>query len=270
MRLCVAGSKMFGHTGGADPDFESRDVVVLVHGAGNDHSVWRYQTRLLAGIGVPVVAVDLPGHGRSDGPALDSVAGAGEWLVGLVGRLGATRATVVGHSMGSLIALAAAEAGGDRVDRIGLIGTAPRMAVHPALQAAADARDSLAVDLIVGWSHTGISRFGGHRQAGVWTVGQTRRLLQRNLGVLGVDLAACAAYDAESTARTLTRTRAIEALIISGGADRMTPARGGAAVAEMLGAPHVVVPGGSHVSLYDHPDQVNAALVGWLVGRGDR
>ncbi len=264
MRVDVDGRDVFVHT--AQDGATAGPAVVLVHGAGNDHTVWRYQTRLLAGMGLRAMAVDLPGHGRSDGPAWRTVPELAGWLGRLLDAVDAPAATVVGHSMGSFVAMAAAAADPTRVTRIGLVGTAERMGVHPALQTAADACDDAAIDMVVGWSHTGASRFGGHRQAGVWTAGQTRRLLERNRGVLGADLAACGAYEPPLDA--LQRLRP-DAIVISGERDRMTPARGAARVVEVLGARHLVVPGGSHVSLYDHPDAVNAGLVPWLRGVRD-
>ncbi|MGI9017136.1 MAG: alpha/beta fold hydrolase [Euzebya sp.] len=257
----VEGHEVFGHTGGVEPAFDDQ-AVLLIHGAGNDHSVWRYQTRLLAGLGLPVLAVDLPGHGRSGGPARTSVPALAQWVVALLDELQVGRASIVGHSMGSLTAVATAAMDPARVRRIALIGTSPSMGVHPDLQTAADSRDPVAIDLIVGWSHTARSRYGGHRQAGVWTTQQTRRLLERNLGPLGGDLAACAVYNAQEAAAGLD----VDALVISGERDAMTPARAGEAMADLLGGRCVVIPGGSHVSLYDHPDLVNAALVPWLQG----
>lgn len=266
MRLGLLGDDVFAHTGGR-AWAASDTAVVLVHGAGNDHSVWRYQTRLLAGLGVPVLAVDLPGHGRSEGPPLTTVPAMGEWVLALLDTLDVTTATLVGHSMGSLIALAAAVADHRRVTRLGLVGTAARMGVHPDLQAAADALDPLAIDLIVGWSHTAASRFGGHRQAGMWTAAQTRRLLEANLPALGTDLRACAAFDAEGAARDMVADgHRPDVLVVSGERDVMTPPRSAAQLAEVLGARTAVVPDGSHVSVYDHPDAVNAALVPWLTG----
>jgi pimeloyl-ACP methyl ester carboxylesterase len=161
--------------------------------------------------------------------------------------------------MGSLVSVATAAADPERVNRIALIGTSDRMAVHPQLLAAAQDQDPLAVDLIVGWSHSGRSRFGGHRQAGVWTTQQTRRLVERNIGPLGTDLAACVAFDP-----ALAPPVNVDALVISGERDVMTPARAGGRMAALLGADHHVVPDGSHVSLYDHPGAVNAVLLPWM------
>jgi pimeloyl-ACP methyl ester carboxylesterase len=266
MRLDVGGRDALVHAGGGALP-EGGHVVVLLHGAGNDHTVWRYQTRLLAGLGVPVVAPDLPGHGGSDGPPPSGIEAAAGWVGALLDALGATSAAVAGHSMGSLIALAAAAADPGRIRRIALVATSPRMAVHPDLQAAADARRTAAVDMVVGWSHTAASRFGGHRQAGVWTTAQTRRLNERNLGVLGAGLSACAAFDGRAAAaRVAAADPPVQAIVISGERDLMTPASGGAEVAALLGAAHTVVPDGSHVSLYDHPDAVNAVLVPFLQG----
>lgn len=261
MDLTVQGRGVFGHTGGVAPRVDDQ-VVLLVHGAGNDHSVWRYQTRLLAGMGVPVLAVDLPAHGRSEGPALPSIEDMAGWVVALLDTLEVDRATIVGHSMGSLVAIASAAADPGRVRRIALIGSSGTMMVHPDLQSAADAGDRVAIDLIVGWSHTAGSRFGGHRQAGMWTAGQTRRLLERNLSPLGTDLAACAAFDGTGVAAGLE----VDAVVISGERDVMTPARAGVALAEQLGTRAHVIPRGSHVSVYDHPEAVNAVLIPWLTG----
>ncbi|WP_163478991.1 alpha/beta fold hydrolase, partial [Klebsiella pneumoniae] len=58
--------------------------------------------------GYGVLAVDLPGHGRSAGLPLTRVEAIAAWLHRLLDVAGAQQATLVGHSMGSLIALEAA------------------------------------------------------------------------------------------------------------------------------------------------------------------
>lgn len=261
-RVDVGGGVAALHTGGAQPELADGRAVLLVHGAGNDHTVWRFQTRRLAGLGVPAVAVDLPGHGRSDGPALASVPELAAWTRRLLDSLGVTEATLVGHSMGSLIALQAAAADPGRITRIALVATSTRMAVHPDLQAAADAQATLAADLIVGWSHTDRSRLGGHPQAGVWAPMWTRRLLERHIAVLGTDLRAVSGFDAAAAAAEVTA----EALVVAGAADRMTPASAGTALASMLDAEVRVLPHGSHGCLYDDPEPLNEVLLPWLVG----
>src|SRR5437868_8841070 len=93
-------------------------TIVFIHGAQNDHSVWALQTRYFAHHGFGVLAVDLPGHGRSKGAPLTSVEAMADWLLALLDTAGAGQAMLVGHSMGSLIALEAAHRAPQRVSRI--------------------------------------------------------------------------------------------------------------------------------------------------------
>ena len=102
-----------------------------------DHIVWALQARSLAHRGRAVLALDLPGHGRSAGPALTSIAEMAAWLIRFLDAAGIAQAALCGHSMGALIALAAAASAPDRVRRLALLGVAARMPVHPDLLAAA-------------------------------------------------------------------------------------------------------------------------------------
>ena len=264
MELTVGERSVFLHTGGVDLD-RQHGLVLLVHGAGNDHTIWRFVTRRLAAAGWPVVAVDLPGHGKTDGPALGTIQAMADWCFDVVDSLGAGEVTVVGHSMGSLVAMEMACRQPARVRGIGLLAPATHMAVHPELQEAADRREKLATDLIVGWSHSGRSRFGHHTAPGLWMAGANRRLLERNIGSLGSDLGACSAWDgSDAFAQVHAPT-----LVIVGEKDVMVPARAGRGLAANL--PHtelVEIPGGAHASLYDHPDEVVGPLIGWLAGVG--
>ena len=98
--------------------------MVLIHGAGFDHSAWALHSRWFAHHGFAVLVPDLPGHGRSKGPALKTIAEMADWIAALLDAAGATKAHLIGHSMGSLIALedgrAASRKGvGARPDRHG-------------------------------------------------------------------------------------------------------------------------------------------------------
>jgi pimeloyl-ACP methyl ester carboxylesterase len=126
---------------------------VFVHGALHDHSVWILQSRYLAHHGFAVLAVDLPGHGRSAGPALDTVEAMADWVLQLAAA-GRKRATIVGHSMGSLIALEAAGARRRASSAIALVGTAYPMKVSDALLQAARDDEPRAFDMINQWSHS--------------------------------------------------------------------------------------------------------------------
>ena len=255
--LDVGGVPAFVHCGGVDFD-PAKPAVVLVHGAGQDHSHFRFITRALAHRGVSVAAPDLPGHGRSAGSAPDSIRGMAAWVVALLDVLGVERAVLSGHSMGSLIALETAASAPDRVAGIVLTGSGESMPVHPDLQAAADEADRLAVELISGWVHSGSDRLGGHPQPGSWTRGITDRLLERELeSTLAGDLAACASYAAADRVSSVS----CPITVVVATEDVMTPARAGRNLAATTGARLIEVHGTGHNVVMEHPEPVLAEIL---------
>src|SRR5882757_1254442 len=104
MQLSVNGVDTFVATGGRPFDL-SVPAVVMLHGAGLDHSAWALHSRWFAHHGYSVLAPDLPGHGRSSGKPLPSVADMADWTAALITAAGASNAKLIGHSMCSLIAI---------------------------------------------------------------------------------------------------------------------------------------------------------------------
>jgi pimeloyl-ACP methyl ester carboxylesterase len=262
MELTVAGSVVFCHTGGVDLDV-SHPAVVMVPGAGQDHSYYRFLTRRLAHAGLAALAVDLPGHGKSRGPGMTSIEEMAVWLLAVLDAAGIERALLVGHSMGSFVAIETAAPAPERVTGLVLTGCADRMRVHPELQAAADAGDERAVHLIAGWTHSGTDRLGGHPQPGLWTRGVTERLVQDTLSTtLGSDLRACAAYDGAARAGSVR----CPVTLVVGDADVMTPAASATRLAAAIPQARVVIVAGSgHNVIMDRPqavvDEVLSAIV---------
>src|SRR3978361_753990 len=107
MQVSVNGVDTFVATGGRQFD-AALPTIVLLHGAGFDHTTWALHSRWFAHHGFGVLAPDLPGHGRSSGAPLTTIADMAAWTVGLLDAAGASKARLVGHSMGSLIAPATA------------------------------------------------------------------------------------------------------------------------------------------------------------------
>src|SRR5215212_4328422 len=101
-----------------------KPTVLFVHGAGLDHSWFGLQSRYFGYHGWNVLAVDLPGHGRSAGPPLPTVGAMAQWVFGFLNEIKTQNVSIVGHSMGSLIALECAARFPQRVDRIAMIAVA--------------------------------------------------------------------------------------------------------------------------------------------------
>ena len=91
-------------TGGVALDRDARPVL-LIHGAGMDRTVWNQQTRYLAHHGFAPIAVDLPGHGGSDGACHETIGSMAEWVNDFIDEIGMGPVRLVGHSMGCLICL---------------------------------------------------------------------------------------------------------------------------------------------------------------------
>jgi len=245
---------------GGKPFNRHLPTLVLIHGAGMDHTVWANQARAIAHAGHSILAVDLPGHAGSAGPALGSIEAMAAWLWRLLDSLGIDRAAFAGHSMGSLVALEAAAAGGERSRGLALLGSVPRMAVHPTMLESAAAGDHRVIDMMVGWSFGRQSLLGAVGSPGAYLPGGAERLLERSDSqVIGSDLAACAAYEgALAAAAKIT----CPTLLILGAEDKMTPAAKAAPLAAAIaGARTLVLPGAGHMMMLEAPVPVTAALM---------
>jgi pimeloyl-ACP methyl ester carboxylesterase len=87
MELELDGKRAYAYTGGKPFD-PALPCVVFIHGAQNDHSVWGLQSRWFAHHGFAVLAVDLPGHGRSTGAPLPAIEALADWIVALLDAVG--------------------------------------------------------------------------------------------------------------------------------------------------------------------------------------
>ena len=262
MRLDVAGHEVYAYTG-ARPLAGGQRTIVFVHGAANDHSVWALQSRYFAHHGCNVLAVDLPGHGRSQGAPLASVEAIADWLGKLLDATGIEKAALVGHSLGSLAVLEAAARDAGRIDRIALLGPAVPMAVSDVLLDAARADDHVAIELIVGWSHSAARQLGGNPFPGLWMTGGALRLMERSRpGALYTDLVACQQYANGLEAAKRARC---PALVVVGTRDLMAPAKSAHALLDALTEQRVVTLAEcGHAMMAEQPDAVLDALRGFL------
>lgn len=260
MEFSVDGRKVFAATGGKAFD-PAKPTAVFVHGAGMNHTVWTLQTRFFAHHGRNALALDLPGHGRSDGPGLTDIPAMADFLARACAALGIEAPAVAGHSMGALVALDFAAR--HRVRALALLGAAEAMPVHPKLLDAARKGDHAAIDMIAEWGFGRAAQLGGAQAPGTWMVGGGVRLLETAKGpALADDLAACDAY---KSAPAAAAALACPALIVIGATDRMTPPAGGRALAARIaGAKTLEIAGAGHMMMVEKPDATLDALAAIL------
>jgi len=261
MQIEINGQTAYAYTGGKAFDTKL-PCVVFIHGAQNDHSIWALQSRWFAHHGFAVLAVDLPGHGRSAGNPLPSIEDLADWIELLLEKLGAgdtANVSLVGHSMGSLTALECAFRHPARIARIAMIGTAVPMPVSDVLLGPAKDNEAKAIAMINGWSHSPRGIVGGNTVPGMWLLGASRRLMERQKpGVLHNDLAACNAY---SHGMEAAASLSCPALIVSGNRDMMTHPKAAAKLAAAIrDVKSVSLDGAGHALMAEQPDAVLDAL----------
>src|SRR6478736_950106 len=239
MQLSVNGIDIFVATGGREFD-SSLPTIVLLHGAGFDHSTWALHSRWFAHHGFGVLAPDLPAHGRSSGAPLPTIADMADWTAALLD-------TAARHPA--------------KVSALGLIGTAAAMTVGPDLLKAAEANDPTAIDMVSIWGLGFQAELGGSLAPGLWMHSGAQRVLERcRPGVLFNDLSAGNAYQgALAAAAQIT----VPVTLVLGERDMMTPARAGKALAAALPSSRtVVLRGAGHMMMAERPDELLAALQG--------
>jgi len=266
MDIILNERRAYAYTGGRPFD-ATRRVAVFIHGGQNDHSVWALQTRWFAHHGWSVLALDLPGHGNSDGPPLTSIAAMADWVAAWLSALGIERAALVGHSMGTLIALELAGRENAPVSAIALLGAAVPMAVSDTLLAATRDDPAAAIDMITAWSHSGWAQKPQAPGPGAYLNWGGRRLMQRiaarhGADVLPTDFAAVNAFQ-DGLARA--ERVACPALLIMGGRDVMTPPKATKTlVAALKDVRSVSLPEAGHSMMGEAPDAVLSALAQFL------
>jgi len=261
MILDVQGGEAYCYTGGKAFD-PALPTIVFIHGAQNDHSVWALQTRYFAHHGFGVLAVDLPGHGRSKGKALANVEAMADWLLALLDAAGVTRALLAGHSMGSLVALEASCRAPGRVSGLALLGTTFPMKVSDALLATSRTDEQTAIDMVNIWSHSSMAQKPSSPAPGFYVMGIARRLMQRMSQLnpeqlFYTDFTACNAYaNGQAAAEAVT----CPTLFIFGSKDMMTPARSTKLLTGAVRHGKVVEVDAGHSMMAEQPDAVLDAL----------
>ncbi len=261
MKLLVNGREAYAYTGGKPLD-PKLPCVVFIHGACNDHSGWTLLARWFAHHGFGVLAVDLPGHMRSAGPLLPDVQAHAAWVLALLDAAGIGQASLVGHSMGSLIALEAAARAPERASHLVMIGTAYPMKVSDALLATARENPLRAMGMVNSWSISSLATKPGFPGPGSWLHGSALALMRRvqaagggaNVFLHGFEVCNRYAGGLEAVARVRCPVT-----VVLGRDDQMTPERAAKEISQALRARVVTLPSGHHL-MAEAPDAVLKAV----------
>lgn len=263
MRVTIDDSEIFVGQGGLAWDVSKR-TLVLLHGAGMDRTVWVLLARYFARHGFNVVTPDLPAHGASGGVALTTIVDQADFVWSLLEHLqqdhGLPVQSVIlgGHSMGALVAAAAAGQYPDRTEHLMMFGAGYPMPVAQPLLDAAKANEQAAVDMIAIYSHCFSSQLGHNHVAGISVLNSAMALLERAApGVLYTDLQACNDYAGLAQAASAYQGRAT---LIVGDRDRMTPSKMSRGLADLFSADLKVLKNCGHMVMSEQPEQTLQAI----------
>jgi pimeloyl-ACP methyl ester carboxylesterase len=240
----AAGLYYFAHKANTP----SHPPVILIHGAGGNHLTWPPQLRRLPN--QHMLALDLPAHGKSEGIGHHAIEDYVHEVLGFMTEIGIYSAVLVGHSMGSAVALSAAIHFPERVIALGLVGSGARLRVAPALLQAAS--DPSTFENAVRMIHD--ASFPTETRTKELSI---QRMMEMRPTVLYGDLMACDAFDATDQLFSLS----MPTLIVCGSDDKMTPPRYSEYLRDHIGRAHLeVVPNAGHYVMLDQPDVVTNLL----------
>jgi len=259
MYVNIANQKTFFSTGSGSHKADSHSVIFL-HGAGVDHTIWVLASRYFARHNFNVFAFDFPGHGRSKGELCQSIDQFSDWLDCAASELNIQKAAIVGHSMGSLVALNFAARYPEKVRSIGLLGTSTPMPVSEQLLDASRANHHDAIDMTNTWSHSNFGQIGGNESPGLVMTMSGQRLLERSEdNVLYTDLNACNNF---SNGAELAASITCESLVVVGDKDKMTAPISALKVAETIPKSRTtLLKNCGHSMISEQPNAVLDALI---------
>lgn len=232
---------------------EQRPVLIMVHGAGGSSEVWRSQIYGLSKV-ANTLALDLPGHGKTAGPGMDSIEAYCGMVCNLIEDLFPQPVFLMGHSMGGAIAQAAASRRPDLLRGIILASTGPRLKVAP----------QFLKGLLEDFEGT-VERFLGYayaQEAPKELVREGIRLMKEaGARVVHDDLAACDRFDA----RAILSAIKAPCLVVCGEKDLLTPPSLSEKLKEGIsGSSLRIIQGAGHTVMIERPGPFNEAVAAFL------
>ena len=191
----------------------NKDTIVFLHGSGLSYIVWSLAEQFFSSKNFNVLSIDLPGHGNSDGPCLNSIEKIADWMEKVFDKLKLKNLILVGHSQGCLEILEYSSRYKERLKKLVFVGGSNKMPVHPDLIELAQSGHSDAVKLMMKWGYEGSKKFIGGNP--VEKIIQSPRDISE---ILAVDLNACNNYSNGSEAAKVID---LPSMLIFGELDKM-------------------------------------------------
>lgn len=264
MKLDVQGTDIFASTGGRAFDPKG-DVILFIHGSGQNHLGYMLQHRFLANRGWQAITPDFPGHGQSGGEPLTSIEEMADWLAAFMEAAGIDKAHIAGHSQGGLVGLELAARYPDKVRSASFIATALGIPVNDYLLGLAKDREPKAIRAMMDWGHGPTGHVHDHTMPGASHMVYGSQLMASNVpGALFADLNACNEYQGGAAA---AQAITCPTLCILSGQDKMTPIKAGRKLHASLGGELTEIPHSGHMSITEQPWDVTKALRAFLDGQ---
>jgi pimeloyl-ACP methyl ester carboxylesterase len=230
----------------AEDQVKKRLPVILIHGAGSTHLSWPPQIRRMAD--EKIYALDLPGHGKSEGAGRQSIDEYVDDVIVFMKELKLRAAAVVGISMGSAIALTLALKFPKKVLGLGLLGSGSKLRVASSILETAGNPNTFesAVEMI------NESCFSANTPQSLIQLSKQQMLEMRPPVLLG-DFLACNEFDVTNQLEKID----VPTLIICGAEDKMTPLKYSELLRDGIANSHLhVVDNAGHMVMAEQPDVV--------------
>ena len=235
----------------------SKDTIVFLHGSGLSHIVWSLTEQFFSSKNFNVLSIDLPGHGNSEGPCLDSIEKITDWLEKVFEKLNLKNLILVGHSQGCLEAIEYSFKYKKRLKKMVLISGSYRMPVNKDLIDLASNGDSDAVKLMMKWGYEGSKKFIGGNP--IERIIQSPRDISE---ILAVDLIACNNYANGSKA---AQSISCPIMLVFGELDKMVNLEAGKKFANLVkNSITYIIPGCGHMIMIEKAFEMREKVLEFL------
>ena len=234
-----------------------KDTIIFLHGSGLSHIVWSLVEQFFSNKSFNVLSIDLPGHGNSDGPCLETVEDIADWLEKAFIQLNLDQVILVGHSQGCLEMLEYSNKYKSRLKKLVFIGGSYKMPVNQDLIDLAQNGDSEAVKLMMKWCYDGSKKFIGGNP--VQRIIQSPKDISK---ILAVDLVACNNYSNGSNA---VKTIDCPSMFVFGALDKMVNLEVGKKFANMVNnSTTYVIDGCGHMIMIEKAFEMREKVLEFL------